>query len=157
MPKLPFQQPHDDVEYSDDEEAWDDAINTKFLDSFIDKTRQLRQHVHDAAKENITEAQRQQKDSYNKRHATCNEEVAVGQKVLLLNKKNVARVVGKFELPKKGPYTVVEICDSKRVKLQNENGVVLKTKYPYSQIVPFKERRKNEGAPAQGKMNSVNW
>lgn len=97
---------------------------------------QFRKEVDKAVEENIKKAQAKQKKGYDKLH-TGGQVVSVGQEVFLLNQRRRDRKGGKHEGNKSGPYTVVDITDRKNVTLKNENGLILKTKYPVKDLVPL--------------------
>ena len=120
-----------EADESDEEEPFSKAQFQEVLEVIND----FKGRIIKSATENIKDAQEQQKRGYNRRHS-CGQVFQVGQLVFLINAKRRDRKGGKYQLPKSGPYKVLEINENKRVTLQNSDGVTLKTKYPLKDLVP---------------------
>lgn len=122
-----------DDELFDEESFWEVL---RFTDA-------LRVKVHDAVLENIRKAQEEQKLQYNMKHLTGSD-FHVGQSVLLVNSRREERKGGKLEeMPRSGPYIIVELNSTKGARLQNLKGQVLKTLYPIKRLYPFKTKDTN--------------
>ena len=118
----------------------DDPDENKYAECVEKLASRWNKTIPDAVKKNIRDAQDRQKSGYDKRHATSDSDFKVGQKVLLINLKNVARKGGKAQLPRSGPYTIEHLTDRKTAQLKNKYGKVLATKYSIRHLVPLREK-----------------
>ena len=118
------------------------------FDSHVTKMLEFHSQVLTKAKGNIVDAQRRQKEQYDKKHAGPTG-VTTGSTVLLQNAKNKARKGGKQDPLWLGPYTVEQISDTGVCKLRNrETGKRLQKAYNVSLLTLYKERQpegKNTG------------
>lgn len=102
--------------------------------------------------ENIKNAQEEQRRGYNAKFA-CGVEVEIGQSVFVINKRRQERKGGKQQLPKCGPYTVIDIDDRRQVSLKNAKGDILKTKYSLHRITPvIREKDMSEELETKNKV-----
>lgn len=96
------------------------------LDQQVELLVNIKRSYATLAKQNITKAQRRQKDTYDKRHNTGSTRLDLKDKVLLKNSKNEGRKGGKMDIKWTGPYTISECLGKGRFRLQNKHGVALK-------------------------------
>jgi len=117
----------------------DESTDPFDMDKFHHTLRPMdmfREEVDKAVEGNIKKAQDRQRRGYNKRH-TGGQVLKVGDTVFLINQRRRDRKGDKYQLPKSGPYTVVEITDRKTASLRDSRGQTLKTKYPLRDLEPF--------------------
>jgi hypothetical protein len=101
----------------------------------------IREQVKAKAMSNIEKAQERQKKHYDAKHKPpCFKE---GDVVLLRNKRNEQRKGGKLEQPWSGPYTVSRLLSKGVCKLQNNDGVELKTSYNSSRLKIYHQSKKS--------------
>ena len=113
---------------SDENKPFDEEM----FDAVLSASMSMRKKLHNEASENILQAQKKQRQDYNRRHQVPNS-ITVGQKVLLLNQKRMDRKGGKFTFKFLGPYTVLEVSENNLCTLQtDETGVSLKKKPSFS-------------------------
>ncbi|KAK3922217.1 Ubiquitin carboxyl-terminal hydrolase 36 [Frankliniella fusca] len=107
----------------------------KFKESLRPMDR-FREEIDLAVEGNIKKAQDRQRRGYNKRHAG-GKILKEGDEVFLINQRRRDRKGGNYEMPRSGPYIIVEISDRKNVTLKNKNGLILKNKYPLLDLEPY--------------------
>ena len=97
-----------------------------------------RNQAFQKAQANITKAQKQQKETYDRKHLQG--ELEVGTKVLLENTAQQQRKGGKMEPLRLGPY-IINRCLGKGIyELKNMKGELLKKKANISRLTVFKNR-----------------
>ena len=96
------------------------------LEETVGALLESRSQAFQQAHANITKAQKQQKETYDRKH--LQKELEVGTKVLLENTAQQQRKGGKMEPLRLGPY-VINRCLGKGIyELKNLKGEVLKKK-----------------------------
>lgn len=105
------------------------------LEETVGALLESRNQAFQKAQMNITKAQKQQKETYDRKH--LQKELEVGTKVLLENTAQQQRKGGKMEPLRLGPYTINR-CLGKGIK--NMKGEVLKKKANIARLTVFKQR-----------------
>ena len=108
------------------------------LEETVGALLESRSQAFQKAQANITKAQKQQKETYDRKH--LQKELEVGTKVLLENTAQQQRKGGKMEPLRLGPY-VINRCLGKGIyELKNMKGEVLKKKANIARLTVFKDR-----------------
>lgn len=110
-------------------------------DDLIEKLLTARELAFKQAEENILNAQKKQKESYDRKHQP--KVLPVGARVLLENTKQKQRKGGKLEPIWLGPYTISRDLGNGLYELSNEAGKVLKTKANIARLKEYQERSQN--------------
>ena len=108
------------------------------LEETIDALLESRNQAFQKAQVNITKAQKQQKETYNRKH--LQKELEVGTKVLLENTAQQQRKGGKMEPLRLGPYTINRCLGKGIYELKNMKGEVLKKKANIARLTVFNEQ-----------------
>jgi hypothetical protein len=95
-------------------------------DDLINKLLMVRDHAFKQAEENILNAQKKQKELYDRKHQP--KVFPVGAHILLKNTYQKQRKGGKLKPLWLGPYTISRDLGKGLYELSNEAGMVLKTK-----------------------------
>lgn len=98
---------------------------------FVDK-------LQDEVKDNITNAQLAQQNSYAKRHPLAENIFKIGDKVLVKNLRRADRKGGWISMPWLGPFTVHDIINKKKSQLKTDKKI-LKSKVLISNIKKYFE------------------
>ena len=130
------------VPNSDEEEDCDDDQEENLpppptLSQIFDAMKEVRDHVHNAASINISKAQAKQAKNYDLRHRGVFLEV--GDKVMRINAKQMARKGNKLAPKWLGPYTIVAVHKNGNYSVADKNGKVLATKVCASQVKKYYE------------------
>ena len=107
------------------------------LDEVVDALLVSREKAFRKAQENISKAQKQQKETYDRKH--LKEELQVGTEVLE-NTAQQQRKGGKMEPVRMGPYTISRCIGKGLYELKNSHGDVLKKKANINRLTLFKRR-----------------
>ena len=108
------------------------------LEETVGALLESRSQAFKKAHANITKAQKQQKETYDRKH--LQKELDVGTKVLLENTAQQQRKGGKMEPLRLGPY-VINRCLGKGIyKLKNMKGELLKKKANIARLTVFKDQ-----------------
>lgn len=108
------------------------------LEETVGALLESRNQAFQKAQMNITKAQKQQKETYDRKH--LQKELEVGTKVLLENTAQQQRKGGKMEPLRLGPYTINRCLSKGIYELKNMKGEVLKKKANIAHLTVFKER-----------------
>lgn len=96
------------------------------IDEMVTKLLKSREQAFEKAKQNIDKAQKNQKETYDRKHLP--EELPVGTEVLLVNTAQRQRKGGKMDPVWLGPYTISKSMGKGVYELKNSDGEVLKKK-----------------------------
>ena len=108
------------------------------LEETVGALLESRSQAFQKAQANITKAQKQQKETNDRKHVQ--KELDVGTKVLFENTAQQQRKGGKMEPLRLGPY-VINICLGKGIyRLKNMKGEVLKKTANIARLTVFKDR-----------------
>lgn len=110
-------------------------------DDLISKLLTVREHAFKQAEENIRNAQKKQKESYDRKHQP--KVLPVGASVLLENTHQKQRKGGKLEPIWLGPYTISRDLGKGLYELSNGAGKVLKTKAIIARLKEYQERKQD--------------
>ena len=113
-----------------EEEIYHDAVIRILLDS--------REKAFKKAETNIAKAQKQQKETYDRKHLQS--ELAEGSEVLLENTAQKLRKGGKLDDAWLGPYMIHRHMGKGIYQLVNEKGKIMKKKANINRLKPFKRR-----------------
>lgn len=108
------------------------------LEETVGALLESRNQAFQKAQMSITKAQKQQKETYDRKH--LQKELEVGTKVLLENTAQQQRKGGKMEPCRFGPYTINRSLGKGIYELKNMKGEVLKKKANIARLTVFKER-----------------
>ena len=108
------------------------------LEETVGVLLESRNQAFQKAQMNITKAQKQQKETYDRKH--LQKELEVGTKVLLENTAQQQRKGGKMEPLRLGPYIINQCLGKGIYELKNMKGEVLKKKANIARLTVFKER-----------------
>ena len=97
-----------------------------------------REKAFKKAETNISKAQKQQKETYDRKHLQS--ELPEGSEVLLENTAQKQRKGGKLDDAWLGPYKIHRQLGKGIYELANEKGMVLKKKVNINRLKPFKRR-----------------
>ena len=122
-----------DVEIQPQSESADDN-----LDEVVHSLIELREKAFRKAQENISKAQKQQNETYDRKH--LKEELQVGTEVLLENTAQQQRKGRKMEPAQIGPYTISRCIGKGLYELKNSHGDILKKKANINRLTLFKRR-----------------
>ncbi|KAK3910839.1 Retrovirus-related Pol polyprotein from transposon 412 [Frankliniella fusca] len=126
------------IENFDDKEGADDF---KEKAAFFERYISMKTEVLTKARENIIQAQNEQKKEYDKRN-NARPLFKIGQKVLLRNLRRDDRKGGWKSLPWTGPYTLIKIQDNGNCILRNLlTGIVLKSAHRQKKNLKLYHRR----------------
>ena len=115
------------------------------LDGVIQSLIASREQVFQKAEGNITSAQKQQKETYDRKHLPG--EIAIGTHVLLENTAQKQRKGGKLEPAWLGPYTINR-CVGKGLYELCKDGKVVKKKVNTARLKIYRKRpRENDLIP----------
>ena len=103
----------------------DETTTSSNTDALIEALLAARKEAFSKAEENITAAQKKQKEEYDRKHQP---KVQVGTVVLLENTMQKQRKGGKLEPLWLGPYTIHRDLGKGLYELSNQAGMVLKKK-----------------------------
>ena len=98
-----------------------------------------RKKMFKKAAKNIKDAQKKQKDTYDRKHLP--ELLAVGTKVMVENTAQKERKGGKLDETFKGIYYIEESLGKGLYKLKNQQGDILKKTFNISRLKVYKTRR----------------
>lgn len=110
-------------------------------DDLISKLLTVREHAFKKAEENIRNAQKKQKESYDRKHQP--KVLPVGACVLLENTHQKQCKGGKLEPIWLGPYTISRDLGKGLYELSNGAGKVLKTKANIARLKEYEERKQD--------------
>ena len=108
------------------------ALRRLLVRCWIPETR------HPEGSDDITKAQKQQKETYDRKH--FQKELEVNTKVLLEDTAQQQRKGGKMEPLRLGPYTINRCLSKGIYELKNMKGEVLKKKANIARLSVFKNR-----------------
>ena len=106
------------------------------LEGTIQALLERREQVFEKAEMNIKDAQRKQKETYDRKHTP--EELPVGTEVMVENTAQKDRKGGKLDDMFKGNYFIHERLGKGLYKLRNKKGVVLQKKFNISRLKVYK-------------------
>ena len=115
----------------------DDAQDCN-IDSILDGLLQSREKAFHAAEENIKAAQKNQKETYDRKHQP--QVLKVGTTVLLENTKQKQRKGGKLEPLWMGPYSIHRDLGKGLYELANKDGNILKKKANIARLKHYLHR-----------------
>ena len=115
----------------------------------IEEMKKLKECTIGTAKVNIANAQIRQKRNYDKRFVT-NDELKVGDLVIVENQRNKNRKGGKHETPMSGPYRIKFISKLGICTLETMHGLEKNTKHPLGHLQIFNERNLNIQSESSG-------
>ena len=109
------------------------------IDEMVTKLLTSREQAFEKAKQNIDKAQKNQKETYDRKHLP--EELPVGTEVLLENTAQQQRKGGKMDPVWLGPYTISKSMGKGVYELKNSDGEVLKKKANINWLKKFNRRQ----------------
>ena len=112
----------------------------------IEKLLESRMECFQTASCNITEAQRKQKESYDRKHQPA--VFTIGSKVLLENTAQKQRKGGKMDPVWLGPYIISRDLGKGLYELSNMSNKIIKNKANVSRLKNYFERSLSEGETA---------
>ena len=107
-------------------------------DNLIEKLLTVRERAFKQAEENILNAQKKQKELYDRKHQS--KVLPVGARVMLENTYQRQRKGGKLEPIWLGPYTISRDLGKGIYELSNAAGKVIKTKANIARLKEYQER-----------------
>ena len=113
----------------------DESTTSRDTDALIEALLAVRKQAFSKAEENITAAQRKQKEEYDRKHQP--KVLKVGTEVLLENTMQKQRKGGKLEPLWLGPYTIHR---KGLYELSNQAGMVLKKKANIARLKEYVKR-----------------
>ena len=117
------------------------------LESTIQALLERREQVFEKAEKNIKDAQRKQKETYDRKHTP--EELSVGTEVMVENTAQKDRKGGKLDDMFKGNYFIHERLGKGLYRLRNQKGVVLQKKFNIARLKVYKRRDTGNGKPLE--------
>ena len=116
----------------------DESTTSSDTDALIEVLLAARKEAFSKAEENITAAQKKQKEEYDRKHQP--KVLKVGTVVLLENTMQKQRKGGKLEPLWLGPYTIHRDLGKGLYELANQAGMVLKKKANIARLKEYVTR-----------------
>ncbi|KAL8581212.1 hypothetical protein ACOMHN_038313 [Nucella lapillus] len=125
-----------------------DANEQDLNEEIMDIMKGIHEEVKNKIGENISRAQKKQKEYYDSRRA-YDHGFRIGDKVLIINAARVHRMGGKMAPRFVGPYEVISVLPKGRLQLKNtKSGKILKNLYNISNVKLFYDRTQDNADPS---------
>ena len=119
-----------------------DGNSSEDLEATVHALLVKREEVFRKAAKNIKDAQKKQKESYDRKHLP--KELLVGTEVMIENTAQKERKGGKFKELFRGTYFITEKLGRGLYKLRNQQGVILQKKFNIKRLKVYKRRLHKE-------------